>query len=141
MSKTKAAPFKPYKTKEAQPGDIIAIKAGMHVYIDLPEHFCYANRAGVFDKLAQTDLKVGSNERGLDTNFLVGKYIVVAAHMGGGGTGHGPHDVFPDGWFVRAKMVNSPERTISFYMSGCFTAMVPEVEVVGKAKQNWEVEA
>jgi hypothetical protein len=131
---------KEVETKLVQEGDIIILKQGHTVYIQLPEHFVFFNRRGVFDKLTTATVKIGhSNDCGLDTDFLVGRYIVVRTAMTGGGTGHGPHDVFPDGWSVTARMVGRMHQEVSFYQSGCFTAMNEEVEVVGKAKQKWEV--
>lgn len=139
MSKTKDA-FKVYDSEKVQEGDIIEVCAGMKVYIQLPEHFCYENRKAVFDKLANATVEVGEDFGGLNTAFLVGKYIVTRTVMDGGGTGHGPHDIFPDGWSVTAQMVGRLNQTIRFYQSGCFTAINAKVRVVGKAKQKWETE-
>jgi hypothetical protein len=70
------------------------------------------------------------------------EFVVIEARMQGGGTGHGPHDVYPDGWHVVAKRLkegrvwNSEGEEIMFYMSGCFTNLIlsQDVEVVGKMK-------
>ncbi|MBT5023116.1 hypothetical protein HOK51_04380 [Candidatus Woesearchaeota archaeon] len=73
-------------------------------------------------------------------------FVVEKAHMGGGGTGHGLRDIFPDGWYVEARRLggdgayNPGGEVIKFYQSGCFNCMVREVEVVGKAKLVFEVE-
>ena len=67
-------------------------------------------------------------------------FVVEKAQMQGGGTGHGPHDVFPDGWYVEARRLhddcsyNSQGEVIRFYQSGCFTCFIPEVEIVGKMR-------
>lgn len=70
------------------------------------------------------------------------EYVVIEARMQGGGTGHGPHDVYPDGWHVVAKRLDdgrkwNPEgEEIEFYMTGCFMNMIPpnKVKIVGKMK-------
>ena len=70
-------------------------------------------------------------------------FVVEKAQMQGGGTGHGPHDIYPDGWYVEARRLNednsyNPDgELIKFYQSGCFNCLIPEVEVeiVGKMKQ------
>ena len=121
-------------------GDIIRLKAGHVVYFDIPEHFCYTNRLAVFDKLAQAVITIGLNHHGLETDFLAGKYVVTRTGMGGGGTGHGPGDIYPNGWNVRAQFVGRPWQIVEFYQSGCFTAMNENVPVVGRANQKWEVE-
>ncbi len=141
MSKTKATPqFKPFDSEKVAEGDIIEVCAGMKVYTELPEHFCYENRKGVFDKMGNATVEVGEDFGGMNTAYLIGKYIVTRTAMNGGGTGHGPGDVYPDGWNVTAKMVGRMHQTISFYQSGSFTAMNEKVRVVGRAKQKWEAE-
>lgn len=64
-----------------------------------------------------------------DTNKFVGEYVVIKTAETGGGTGHGPHDVYPDGHNVIAKKLKNgaydPKgKTISFYQSGSFTCEV-----------------
>lgn len=71
------------------------------------------------------------------------KYVVEETKMCGGGTGHGPFDIYPDGWHVTARRLNNDGTydphglTKKFYMSGCFTNMITEVEVVGKMKRTF----
>ncbi len=138
MSKTKAAPeFKSYISEKVSEGDVIEIVPGMKVYTELPEHFCYENRKGVWDKLANATVEVDKDDR-LDTKFLLGRYIVTRTSMDGGGTGHGPGDVYPDGWHVTAQKTGRVHQTIHFYQSGSFTAVNEKVKVVGKAAQKWE---
>jgi len=68
-------------------------------------------------------------------------YVVERCAMEGGGTGHGSHDVYPDGWHVIARRLSNKNnydpkgKTIDFYQSGCFTNLKPEVEIVGKMKK------
>lgn len=35
------------------------------------------------------------------------QWIVTAAQWAGGGTGHGPHDVYPDGWQLKLQKMKS----------------------------------
>ena len=123
-------------------GDIIELKAGHTVYYELPAHFVYSNRKGVFDKLAHTEVHIGCEKGGLNTDFLKGKYVVVKTCFEGGGTGHGVGDVYPDGHHVFAeKIVDELDHkiTVDFYQSGCFTAMITDITPVGKAKLTYEV--
>lgn len=51
----------------------------------------------------------------------------------GGGTGHGPHDVYPDGHHVWAEAtLNGSVVSFDFYQSGCFNGVddLREVEVL-----------
>ncbi|QQG41873.1 MAG: hypothetical protein HYV90_01005 [Candidatus Woesebacteria bacterium] len=63
------------------------------------------------------------------------EFIVEKASMEGGGTGMGPHDVYPDGWLINARRLSKagvydPDgEVIRFYMSGSFTCMVLPVDV------------
>jgi hypothetical protein len=50
------------------------------------------------------------------------EFHVLHTEMSGGGTGHGPHDIFPDGHMVVAE--DSSGRRVMFYQSGCFVGMV-----------------
>lgn len=72
-----------------------------------------------------------------------GLYVVERSAMEGGGTGHGEHDVYPDGWHVVARKLGKNEeyeprgQTLDFYQSGCFRDLKPEVEIVGKMKKMY----
>jgi hypothetical protein len=78
---------------------------------------------------------------------LTGEYIVTDVRMDGGSSGGGMsgHDDYPDGWHVTAKKLGSmsvgerkynPEGfEISFYQSGCFSCMMPNVEVQRKMQK------
>ena len=65
-------------------------------------------------------------------------FVVEKTAMTGGGTGHGPNDVYPNGWHIVARRLSKDNsynplgELITFYQSGCFTCMVEEVNVVGK---------
>ena len=51
----------------------------------------------------------------------------------GGGTGHGAHDVYPDGHHVHCVHENG-KHNIDFYQSGAFTAMIKDIVPVGRAE-------
>lgn len=124
-------------------GDIIELREGHEVYVDLPKHFVYANRRGCFDELASTEVVIGENKGGMDTGWLAGRYVVVRTAVEGGGIGHGPHDVFPDGHRVTAERLEDDRRLyapprVSFYQTGSFTAMIEAIEPVGRATAVWQ---
>lgn len=64
-------------------------------------------------------------------------FVVEQAMSGGGGTGHGPNDVYPDGWQITARRLlpdgsyDSEGEVVQFYQTGCFSCMVEQPEVVG----------
>ena len=64
-----------------------------------------------------------------------GEFLVVKTSLEGGGTGMGPHDVYPDGHHVICKRLNvdgtynEDGEEISFYQSGSFTAMITKDEI------------
>lgn len=101
------------------------------VYASVPEHFLYSNKRGCFDKArGLVDLK---ND---NFDYLRGEYVVTSTVMDGGGTGHGPHDVYPDGYHVFLKSIDG-EHEVDFYQSGCFTAVNENVEVIGEAEISY----
>jgi hypothetical protein len=70
-----------------------------------------------------------------DLTRAAAEFVVIDGRMQGGGTGHGPNDIFPDGWHVVAKRLDvdglwDPEgEEIAFYMTGCFIDMISPEEV------------
>ena len=79
-------------------------------------------------------------------------YLITQAKMGGGGTGHGPHDVFPDGWLLTLSLLgksmiwSQSAKIIHLYQDGfggCFTDTVvlkdDEFAVVAKMEINWKL--
>lgn len=74
------------------------------------------------------------------------KFVVETAGMEGGGTGHGPNDVYGDGWHVRARRLQTNGEydpngeIIEFYTNGSFNCVIPpkDIRVVGKM-QMWFV--
>lgn len=79
-------------------------------------------------------------------------YIVVNTKYSGGRTGHGPHDVYPDGWNVQytpipfevlaskdtSFTITKKNENGSFYQSGCFNSIIdPEyIEKIGKMEKQ-----
>lgn len=134
-------------------GDVFILKKGHQIYMELPEHFVYDNRRGVFDQFAKTEVVVGVPKGGMNTGWLAGRYVVISAHTQGGGTGHGPNDVYPDGLYITAERFPTKDSSIAdggnkrwkiyFYQSGCFTSMIEpgKVEKLGKAKVKYVMEA
>ena len=127
-------------------GDIIEIVKGHRFYTKLPEHFVYADRIGCFTRLSQTEVVAGETKNGLDTNFYCGRYVVTKTATDGGGTGHGANDVYPNGHHVWCKKLkekglvfvySTATVNIEFYQSGHFTAMIKDIEPVGKAKVRY----
>ena len=114
-----------------QEGDIIELQSGHKVYATVPEHFLYSNRKGSF-KPARGDVTIGG-----ELAYLAGRYVVYKTSHDGGVTGHGPHDVYPDGHHVFAERLDDPNVKVDFYQSGCFTAMLPELRPVGRAVRKW----
>ncbi len=59
-----------------------------------------------------------------------GEWVVEEARLTGGGTGHGPGDVYPDGWHITARLLRpngtyDPKGvTLQFYQDGCFTTVI-----------------
>jgi hypothetical protein len=122
-------------------GDVFEIKSGHTVYMELPAHFAYTNRQGCFTELARTEVTVGTDKNGMDTNWIAGRYVVTATSCEGGGTGMGEHDVYPDGHYVRAEKLQKSEfdhrAKISFFQTGAFTAMIQDIAPVGRAQAKW----
>jgi hypothetical protein len=112
-------------------GDIIELCEGHRVYADVPEHFLYDNRKGSF-KLAHGMVTIGG-----ETAYLAGRYVVYKTANDGGGTGHGPHDVYPNGHHVFCERLDDQSVKCDFYQSGCFTAMVADIAPIGRAVRRW----
>ena len=109
-------------------GDVIEIKEGHKVYADVPEHFVCSNRKGCYD-LTHHDVTIGG-----DFDYLAGKYIVVKTVSDGGGTGHGAHDVYPNGHHVYCVNADDKNVKVDFYQSGSFTAMIKDINPIKKPK-------
>ena len=66
-----------------------------------------------------------------------GLYRVTDISMTGGGTGHGPHDIYPDGHHITLMreidgVIDWSKKPKRFYQSGCFieSVMLPYCEPI-----------
>lgn len=110
-------------------GDIIELGIGHSVYADVPEHFVYSNRKGSFELIhAAVDIEG-------ELRYLAGRYVVTHTTVDGGGLSH--DGAFPNGHHVFCVNLDS-DRLVDFYQTGCFSAMIKNIEPVGRAKQSWK---
>lgn len=130
-------------------GDIVMIERGMTVYTQIPMRFVYSNeRDKDVSVCCITDILIGcqlNDERGhvYRTGKISGKYVVTETSFCGGDTGHGPQDVYPNGYKVILQKLNDDGSyddkniVISFYQTGCFTAMITPEEIapIGKMRR------
>lgn len=78
--------------------------------------------------------------RNLGGPRVPGRYVVYKTTYDGGGTGHGPHDVFPDGHHVHCLLLADQSVRTNFYQTGCFNGMLRDVPAVGRATSGLWVE-
>jgi hypothetical protein len=67
------------------------------------------------------------------------RYLVINTAFTGGGTGHGPGDVYPGGHYVTATRIGSKKKASrTFYMTGCFNNMIDckNITLLGKAEMK-----
>jgi hypothetical protein len=108
------------KSKQVKVGDIIQ-----------SEKFCIGSR----DSSGVLSVGEGNKLRSVKPDSL---FVVTEAKFGGGGTGMGPNDVYPDAWQVTAQMLNNGKYdpkgvTINFHQqTTCYHFTIDEVNVVGK---------
>jgi hypothetical protein len=123
-----------------QEGDVVNMIAGLQVYAEVPQKYCYSNSKS--NQLCETEIQLGIAKNFFRTNKFIGAYVVVKTRMTGGGTAHGPHDIYPDGHKVYLKKLKNGKwdekgLEISFYQSGSFTCVIePEkIKPVRKMKK------
>ncbi len=81
-----------------------------------------------------------TDPRSFDDSRGEAVYVITSAHVGGGGTGHGPHDVFPDGEQYEARRLDDGGNVVPlapivcFTIGGCFTSTVTDVTLVEDSK-------
>lgn len=94
-------------------------------------YFQTVTRPDGFSKKTSETLNVSAH----DESRGDAKFVVEQTAMTGGGTGHGPHDVYPDGWQVTARRLTDEGNydpngeSVYFYQSGSFTNLVKDVEI------------
>ena len=104
------------------------------MYAELPKHFLYDNTKGDWT-LAHSSVTITK-----DLAWMAGSYIVMETKKDGGGTGHGPHDVYPDGHHVFCQKYNdqignrAKPLKVDFYQTGCFTCMLPDIKPIAQAQ-------
>lgn len=108
-------------------GDRILLGDEHTVYANIPERLAYSNRPRS-NKLVTHEVDLKGN-----FEYLQGEYEVFKTETSGGGQGHGRHDTYPNGYKVFCKHVVSGEK-VSFYQSGCFTAMITDITPISKSK-------
>jgi len=109
-------------------GDIFNLPMGVKVYAKVPKHFLYDNKRGDWE-LAHGDVKVAN-----EFSFLAGEYVATKTVMDGGSSGRDP---YPNGHHVFCTNTDNGYE-IDFYQSGCFTAMIEDIEPTGKAELIWK---
>lgn len=119
------------KNKLLEEGDVIELTTAHTVYGMIPKHFAYGNCRGDFS-LTRHEIRLYDQ----DFDYLRGKYIVVKITSDGGGTGMGPHDVFPDGYHVWCESIDGTHK-VDFYQTGCFTAMIEDIKPIARAEKKW----
>lgn len=113
--------------------DVIELGEEHTVYADVPEHFCFDNCRGSW-KLTHHEVRLEDD----NFDFLRGRYVVVAVTQDGGGQGHGPGDIYPDGHHVWCEMMDKASIKVDFYQTGCFTAMIQQITPIGTASvKKW----
>lgn len=59
------------------------------------------------------------------------EFIVIWSNYGGGGTGMGPHDIYPDAWQVYCSPVDHPNVLIKFHQeTNCFAHTIKKVQLL-----------
>ncbi|MDD5192562.1 MAG: hypothetical protein PHH54_00710 [Candidatus Nanoarchaeia archaeon] len=118
------------KQKLVQIGDVIKIpQVGIEGIIENPNLF----QKGRFNVAGPMKFRGH-----IDQEREKARYVVEKTYYGGGGTGHGPYDIYPDGWHVTARRllqgdVYDPQgEIIEFYQTGCFLNKVETPDIVGK---------
>lgn len=115
--------------KLLEEGDVIEITQGMKVYANVPKHFLYANQKGNFE------LDRGCVLINDDLKYLTGKYAVDHTSLDGGS----PQDDYPSGHHVFCVSLENDTK-IDFYQTGFFSAMIQDIQPIGKAVKKWVIE-
>ena len=109
-------------------------------YVSEDERVTVAAKSGKVPSKTRT-VELGAH----DPDRARAKFVIETANMEGGGTGHGPHDVYPNGWHIKARRLNNDGtynpngEVIRFFMTGWFGCMVDpkDVRVVGKMQMRF----
>lgn len=112
-----------------QEGDVIEICVGHMIYAYVPKHFVYDNHKGDFG-LTYHEVKINNQ-----LDYLAGRYIVTQVGLSGGG--HDRDGYMPDGHCVKCVKVDDGSK-IGFYQTGSFSAMIEDIDPVGKAELTYK---
>lgn len=129
--------------KLLQNEDIIEIKPGMKLSVEVPEMFVYKNRLNS-EKLANLTIIVGEvihTESGnlFDTNSFAGHYVVQDARMTENSKSK-DINAYPDGYHIIAtklsddKQYNPNGIIIEFYQSGPFNCVITPQKIQSQGK-------
>jgi len=79
------------------------------------------------------DLKPDLSQQFFDTSIFEGEYVVNEVNCEGGGTCNGVNgpDKYPNGHHVFCVKKDNSEIKVDFYQTGCFTAMIEDIEPIG----------
>lgn len=113
-------------------GDIITLKDGHEVYAKVPLHFVSASDKGCFD-MVKRDITIGGQ-----LSYFAGKYVVVKTTFDGGGSTY--DGGYPNGHHVFCRKIDNDKIEVNFYQSGCFTAMITDIEPEGRATMQWVID-
>ncbi len=86
--------------------------------------------------MTHRDIEINSRQ----FTYLIGTYIVInTSEDGGGPSGGMRNESYPNGHHVTCVKSDNNKIKISFYQTGCFTAMIKEIKPIGKAKATWDI--
>lgn len=140
-----------YQKRLLKVGDIIKLKKGDKIYMDIPNHFIYENSLGDWKNFSNIEVVIGhlSCLRNYDSSWLLEKeLLVVKTKMDGGSQGH---DAFPDGLHVYCVVISDVSDNmkewikVDFYQSGCFSAVIEEGKILitdkaeKQVKTTWKI--
>lgn len=114
-----------------QEGDVFILGPEHTVYACVPKHFLPGGYYRGDFSPTRTNVKLS------ECDWIQGRYVVTKTAMDGGS--NGGRDNYPNGHHVWAERVTDRFK-VDFYQSGCFTAMITDVPVVGRARLKWAVE-
>lgn len=114
-------------------GDIIKLTSGT-VLATVPKHFLYYNYNGVFDEFDHGEVNLK------DMRYLQGRYVVYKTEMEEGGCGvHDLHRMCGDlAYHVFCEKMDDSKRRIDFYQTGDCTAMIFDLEPIGKTELSYK---
>lgn len=75
-------------------------------------------------------LNLDLEEKTFDASVYAGEYKVIFAISDGGGHCHDGD--YPNGWHVFCQKVDDPSVEVDFYQTGCFTAMIENIQPINR---------